>query len=320
MDSYSGADAEAGRDLNTTPPPPRTNSGQPTSKPKKEPTITPKRFKKFFTPSSLLERRRGVGVSRLALGKITISTTKRKGGRAPQKASVAFAADGMEHATLQADEVPTKESANIVALTIDETENSTLEAADLPTMATTNIATLTADEAENATLGAEDPSMANCDHLEETPGDPDSLKRKRDSDGDSDSEHGYGSEDEEEDEPDSDERKYRDDCSSEHDTNQSEDNINHNEDEDSDAGLSQTALEEKNIYREKEEAWKDMKALQYEVEKEYKQAQRAATRRVNPSVGSWYSGPRGAISRRELDRPAYNLQRPLLDYANSKSC
>lgn len=314
MDSYSGADAKAGREINTTPPPPRTNSGQPTSKPKKEPTITPKRFKKFFTPSSLLERRHGVGVSRLALGQITTSTTKWKGGRAPQKASVAFTAHRMENATVQADDVPMMESANVAALTIDGTEDLTLEAADLPTLATTNIAALTADETENATLGDEDPSMASYDQLEETLGELDSLKRKRDSDGDSDSEYGYDSEDEEEDEPDDDECKYRDDCGSEHDTNQSEDSINHNKDDDSDAGLSPSELEEKNI----EEAWKDMKALQSEVEREYKQAGRAATRRVNPFMGSWYSGPRGAISRRELQMPANRLQRPLLDYANSR--
>ena len=71
--------------------PPRS-SQETVGKQKKQPTVTPRRFRRFFTPRTSLSRDRRFGVSRLALGNLTASATNRRGRkrRSPQKDTVIF--------------------------------------------------------------------------------------------------------------------------------------------------------------------------------------------------------------------------------------
>lgn len=69
------------------PPPPSSpllplTSSQCSEKPKKGPNVTPRTFKRFFTPKSSLSRDNKVGASRQALRDITVSASNR-----PQRAS-----------------------------------------------------------------------------------------------------------------------------------------------------------------------------------------------------------------------------------------
>ena len=65
-------------------------------KQKKQSTVTPRRFRRFFTPRTSSARNQGFGVSRLALGDLSSAATNRRWGkkRSPQKDTVTFATMG----------------------------------------------------------------------------------------------------------------------------------------------------------------------------------------------------------------------------------
>lgn len=305
MDTYCVDAAKARQEPNLTASPPRGVSKQLTSKPKKQSSVTPKRFKKFFTPSSSLMRGSRFGVSRLALGEITSSATNRKERRLPQKVTVASTTARMEDAAPRAEDLSKMQNGNTIAVLTDEMENPTRVAYDLPMTEHGNIVALTAGEMENATLEAEVPTMANRStrlSSEEIPTPWNPLKRKR---------YDYYCECEEEADSGNDEEES-DDEDHEPDTEDSEE-------EDEFAGLCQEDREEAMIEREIYEAYKDMRELYHEVEDEYEQAEQDALNEVKPVIRSKYRGLIGAISRRELDMPAGASRRSGLDYANSKS-
>ncbi|MCJ1247782.1 hypothetical protein MMC30_004997 [Trapelia coarctata] len=320
MDSHCIDAAKARRESNLTTPPPHKVSKQPTSKPKKHPSVTPKRFKKFFTPSSALLRGARFGVSRLALGEITASATNRRERRLPQKVivasttatmedaapraedlsrvengnTVAAVTDEIESTTRAAYDLAMKENSYTVALGTDEIENATRAARDPPSMENGNIVAFIAGDTENARLEAEVPTMANSSALlssEQVPVHPNSLKRKR---------NPYGESEEDEDD---DEDRERD--------------TQHSDEKDEFAGLCQEDREVAMFKGQIYEDWKDMRELYREVKEEHEQMERDASNELKPVVRSKYRGLVGAVSRRELDIGTEPSRRPRLDYANN---
>ena len=74
---------------------PLQSSQETIGKQKKQPTVTPRRFRRFFTPRTSLPRDRGFGVSRLALKDLSAAATNRRWEkrRSPQKDTVTFATE-----------------------------------------------------------------------------------------------------------------------------------------------------------------------------------------------------------------------------------
>ena len=316
MESFCVSVAKTRRASHLTPSPPHNGAKQPTSKPKKQPSVTPKRFKKFFAPSSSSLRGSHFGVSRLALGELSSSATNKKERRLSQKVTIASATAKTEDATQRSEDVSNMDVSNTAAVT-DGPKSVTRSAYGQPTRQHGNTFTFTAAETDNITLVTAVPTTPNSNAMlnsEEIPAGSGSLKRKR-------------SQDEETDEDSEDDNEIYDEDGEqlvEHNDDESyeggtELHSEHSDDEDSLTGVCQedgeAALMERGIYEE----YNDMRDLYRTVQQEYVQMERNALNEVKPVVRSKYRGPIGAFSRRELDIPADPLKRSRLDYACSKN-
>lgn len=120
------------------PPPPSspllppTTSRQCSEKPKKGPNVTPRTFKRFFTPKSSLNRDNKVGASRQALRDITASASNRP----QQRASAKDAVRGFEEIKGAFPEVSKKKRKRQIPISPDTTpdRSSPLKRLKLPSL------------------------------------------------------------------------------------------------------------------------------------------------------------------------------------------
>ena len=282
------------RDSHRTPSPHRKLSNKPSTKPKRPPTITPKRFKKFFTPSSSLQRGKRLEVSRFALAEIAGSATNKRRRRAQVKPLFASTRAKMESTALQPDDIPTMDNENAVISTEETLEQSDSlkrkrssdEDPDSDHVDQHKRVAAELDDSEGVTDGID-----GCEDLAVKLHDGEGLAIELD-DGTDDMEHLETNTDVTENDAESEEDGEEDESTGEDSTA--------GESEGSTAKLSEMGREIRRGYQE----WAQDR---YEREKT-----------PNPIVRSRYYGVNGAVSRRELGMATEPLRRPVQDYANSR--